>query len=197
MTDISFATEDVLSEVVLTKVIDSFNVFRIVNKLGRAGCGDIEKNITKYNNLAKIHHVVIMLDLDLKLNQDIYIDSIISKIKDKSDKLFFSVPVKEVESWLLADRQGLSSFMNISIGKFDMRPEELLDPKEKIIHLARSCKNRIAKTGIPPKAGVAAKMGISYNSILRSFVEDFWSIERAKENSPSLRKTLDMLENIM
>lgn len=197
MSDISFATEDVLSEVVLTKVIDSLDGFRIVNKLGRTGCGDIEKNINKYNNLANIHNVIIMLDLDMKLSEETYIETMISKIKNKSEKLFFSVPVREVESWLLADREGFSSFLNISIAKMDTYPEELLDPKEKIIYLARTCKNRVAKSGIPPKPGIAAKMGISYNSILRAFVEDNWSIERAKVNSPSLRKTLSILENII
>ncbi len=197
MSDISFATEDVLSEVVLTKIIDSTNNFRIVHKLGRTGCGDIGKNINKYNRLAKIHHIIIMLDLDLKPDEQNHIDGLIAKISNKEDKLLFSVPVKEVESWLLADRQGISSFLNISIAKIDLSPENLLDPKEKIIHLSRTCKNRDAKAGIPPKSGAAAKVGIFYNSILRNYVEEFWSIDRAKENSPSLRKTIKMLEEIL
>lgn len=197
MVDISLASEDILSEAAITKIIASLDKFRIVNKLGRNnGCGDIIKNIEKYNALSRIHHVMVMLDLDLKNNEDDFLESVHKKIKRKEDKLLFSVPIREVESWILADRKGLSEFLRISENRIDNNPDQLLDPKEKIVNLAKSAKNAEARTGIPPKAGSASKVGISYNTLLKGFVNENWSIERARENSPSLNKTMLILERI-
>ncbi|HEJ8082663.1 TPA: hypothetical protein SMI49_000624 [Serratia marcescens] len=198
MVDISLASEDILSETTLTKIILSLNKFRLVNKLGRSdGCGNIIKNIEKYNALSRIHHVMIMLDLDLKASEDVFLEEIYKKIRHREKKLLFSVPVREVESWILADKVGLSQFLRISEDKIDNNPDQLLDPKEKIVNLAKSAKNAVARAGIPPKAGSAAKVGISYNSLLKEFVNESWSIERARQNSPSLNKTMSILEQVV
>ena len=197
MLDISIASEDTLSEATLTKIVASLEKFRIVNKLGRSdGCGNIIKNIEKYNALSRIHYVVVMLDLDLKPDEDEFLESIYRKLKRKEDKLLFSVPVREVESWILADKKGLSDFLIIAEKKIDDNPDQLLDPKEKIVNLAKKCKNHEARMGIPPKIGSAAKVGIFYNTLLKGFVNETWSIERARANSPSLNKTLSLLEQI-
>ncbi len=196
MVDISFASEDILSEVTLCKIINSFNRFNVIHKLGRTGCGDIIKNIEKFNSMSKRHHVIVMLDLDMKKNEQELIDYLHKKIKRKEEKLLFLIPVKEIESWFLADRKGLSSFLEISENKININPDELLDPKEKIITLAKDGKNPTTRTGIPPKKGAAAKVGISYNTLLKKYVTEFWSIERAKECSPSLNKTLLILKDL-
>jgi len=196
MLDISLASEDILSEVTITKIVTSLEKFRVVNKLGRTGCGDIIKNIEKYNALSKIHYVLIALDLDMKESDAVLLAEIERKIKRKEDKLLFSVSVREIESWLLADRKGFSDFLRISESKIDTNPDSLLDPKGKIVNLAKSSKNAEARTGIPPKPGSAAKVGISYNTLLREFVSQNWSIDRARVNSPSLNKTLFILEEM-
>lgn len=194
--NISIATEDILTEEAMRKIIASKQKFNILHSLGKQGCGYLTTSLQKFNALANSHHVLVVLDLDNRQNSVDYRNAIEEQIRNKNAKLKVIIPVREVESWLLADREGLSSFLCISKDKIDREPETLLDPKEKIINLARLSRDGNIKKGIPPKAGAAAKVGLSYNTLLSSFVREYWSIARALEISPSLRETINFIDAI-
>lgn len=196
MINISIATEDVLTEEVIIKILMSFEQFNIVHKLGRQGSGYLTSKLVNFNQLAGNQIVLLVLDLDSKDSAEEYKRLIEGKIQNKNDSLLILVPVREIESWILADRDGLSSFLKISRDRIQRDPESLLDPKEKIISLSRDCKNGDAKRGIPPKAGAASKVGLSYNTLLTNFVRDEWSHTRAIENAPSLVETIGIIDSI-
>ncbi|ENO1078101.1 MULTISPECIES: DUF4276 family protein [Enterobacter cloacae complex] len=194
--DISIATEDILTEEAMIKIIASKERFRIRCSLGKKGCGYLTSNLDKFNALANSHHVLLVLDLDNKHDLQEFKNNIEGQIRNKDEKLKIIVPVREIESWLLADREGLSKFLAVSKDKIDREPELLLDPKEKIINLARQSRDSNIKKGIPPKQGAAAKMGLSYNTLLCSFIREHWDITRAFELSPSLRETISFIDDI-
>lgn len=195
MIDIAIATEDFLSEAVIIKIIRSIDKFNISLSLGREGCGYLTKKINNFNKMAERQKVLVVLDLDNNNSPDEYIRDITRNENVIHENLLFSIPVKEIESWILADKQGISSFLDIPEARIDRNPDELMDPKEKIISLARTCRNRVAKDGIPPKPRAISKVGLSYNTLLIDFVNNHWSIERAAVNSPSLNRTLILLDN--
>lgn len=194
--DISIATEDILTEEAMIKIIASKDRFRIRCSLGKKGCGYLTSNLEKFNALANSHHVLLVLDLDNKHDLQEFKNNIEGQIRNKDEKLKIIVPVREIESWLLADREGLSKFLAVSKDKIDREPELLLDPKEKIINLAKQSRDSNIKKGIPPKQGAAAKMGLSYNTLLSSFIREYWDITRAFELSPSLRETISFIDEI-
>ncbi|MCV5491988.1 hypothetical protein OFM83_32555, partial [Escherichia coli] len=76
-------------------------------------------------------HVLVVLDLDLKENAVTYRSEIENKLRNKHERLKIIIPIREVESWILADRGGLSDYFKISKDRIDRTPDELLDPKEK------------------------------------------------------------------
>ena len=194
--NISIATEDILTEEAMIKIIASQNRFNILHRLGKQGCGYITNNINKFNALAKSHFMLVVLDLDNRHSSIDYRSVIEGNIKNQSEKLKIIILVREIESWLLADREGLSDFLCISKEKIDRDPEMLLDPKEKIINLAKQSRDNEIKRGIPPKAGAAAKMGLSYNTLLCTFIRDKWDINQALEISPSLKSTIDIINTL-
>ncbi|MFE8047574.1 DUF4276 family protein [Brenneria goodwinii] len=196
MINITIATEDVLSESIISKILSNAGKFKIVMSLGKQGCGYLINKLNNFNNLAKTCVVLVVIDLDNNKSHDEYIEKITKSISKIDKNLVFSVPIKEVESWILADKSGLSKFLNISENKIDRDPDTVADPKEKIIYLAKNCKNRSAKNGIPPKPKEISKVGLSYNTVLVDFVNNHWSIERASNNSPSLRRTLELVDSI-
>ncbi|MFU9135365.1 hypothetical protein [Erwinia tasmaniensis] len=191
---ISIATEDVLTEEVITKILSFKGRFEIVHKLGRKGCGFLTNKLSNFNELAKTHNVLVFFDLDLKPNPNAYKSSLEGKVANKNGSLHILISVREVESWVLADRIGLSAYFNISRDKIERDPDVLPDPKEKIINLAKASKNPLIKKGIPPKAGAAAKVGISYNSLLTNFIWDGWDFTRALEHSQSLRDVSSLID---
>lgn len=195
MIKITIATEDILSERMVIKLINEFDKFEVINSLGKKGNGYIFKNIKKFHQLSFSQNVLIVLDLDNRHDANTFIKEVLGCIKINKN-LKFSISVREIESWLLADKKGISDFLQISKDKIPANPELLLDPKEEIIKLARKGKNTRAKNGIPPQKGAVSKMGLSYNTLLTEFVENFWSSDRAKTNSESLRNILSILKDM-
>lgn len=193
---ISIATEDVLTEEIMKKVIFSKGRFEILHRLGKQGCGFLIKKLASFNEIAKSHNVIVLFDLDLKPSFDDYKLELESQLANKRDSLHILISVREVESWILADRVGLGDYLKISKDKIERDPDELLDPKEKIINLARGSKRSEIKRGIPPKQGAAAKVGISYNTLLTTFIWDGWDLNRAIDNSPSLRRVSELLDTL-
>lgn len=196
MLNISIATEDILSEFSIIKLLEYIGNFNIVHKLGREGNGYLMSKLNNFNKLAERHTMLVVTDLDNKKDHNTYVLELKKRIQKPHGNLIFSIPVREIESWLLADREGLSEFLSVSKDKITRQPESLLDPKDEIINIAKSCKNKEARVGIPPQKNVINKMGISYNRMLASYISNNWSVERAIDNSSSLRLTYELLEKI-
>ncbi|EPC3544836.1 hypothetical protein ACRZCT_004522 [Aeromonas hydrophila] len=193
---LSIASEDIISEVVLSKIVSQVCAGDIVHRLGKTGCGDLIKNIPKYNQLAALHPVVLMLDLDTRACADEYVSSLFSKLNGREPNFHIIVPVTEVESWLLSDKSTLSTCLGVNEKTIPCEPDKLMDPKQTIINLARKSKLRKIKSELPPAVGEKCPIGISYNSILCEYVKSYWRVDVAKESSPSLKRAVDILSSL-
>jgi hypothetical protein len=98
------------------------------------------------------------------------------------------VAVREVESWLLADRGGFSQFLGISDLLVPAQPDLIADPKQTLIELARRSRRGALKTAIVPREGSTAFQGPDYNSCLGDFVRNRWDSNSARGRSPSLNR---------
>ena len=65
---------------------------------------------------------------------------------------------------------------------------EILRVKEELIGLARRSRSRELKRDIVPPVGSTRKQGPDYNGRLSGFVQNYWSLERASQHSPSLHR---------
>ena len=108
----------------------------------------------------------------------------------KPDSLLLRIAVREVESWVLADRSGFAEWLGVSEAAVPMSPDACLDPKADLLKLAANSTNRKLREGLRPKKGAISKIGLEYNDLLSSFVRDQWQIEMASLISPSLERTI-------
>lgn len=111
---------------------------------------------------------------------------------------FFRIAVRAIETWLMADRQGLAGFLRCSEARVLTRPEESDDPKRAVVDIARHSKStRIRKMICPPLRGGCA-VGPEYTSAMIEFARDAWSVQRAIEGgaSPSLIRCVRRLEEL-
>lgn len=191
---ISIATEDILTEEAMVKVLSQKGGFDILHKLGKQGNGYLLSKLNNFNQLAITHKVLVVFDLDVKPSSVDFKKTLEGKVNNINENLNIVVSVREVESWLLADREGISKYFSVSKDKIDRDPDALFDPKEKIINLARQSKIGDIKRGLPPKVGAASKIGLSYNRILVSFIQEKWDFLNAINNSPSLRNLVNLLD---
>jgi hypothetical protein len=111
----------------------------------------------------------------------------------RPDSLLVRVAVREVETWVLADRMRIAEWLGVSRDIVPLSPEECLDPKAELLKLAEKAKSRDIREGLLPKKGAVSKVGIEYNTLLCEFVTTLWRIDEALPVAPSLAKALQRL----
>ncbi len=61
---------------------------------------------------------------------------------DPAPYMCFRVAVREVEAWLLADREQIARFLSIARSRVPQSPETLDNPKQRLVELARHSRRR-------------------------------------------------------
>jgi hypothetical protein len=102
-----------------------------------------------------------------------------------SPGFLFRICVREVEAWLLADREAIAAFLKVGLAALPLAPESLPDPKAKLIQLAQKSPRRI-RAALTPVG--RATIGPDYNELLEAFIAEEWSIDRAAERAQSLAR---------
>ncbi len=190
---ITLVYEDDLSEMVMLRMLDSFeNKFHVVESYNTAGFGKIKTSIRGFNKASRHTTFFVLTDLD---NTNCPIDLINEWLPDKrNDNLIFRVAVREVESWILADRDGLSNFLNISLITVPLLPDLEPDPKKSLLKLVSKSRNRQLKNDILPKNEFAS-IGPNYNGRMGEFVQNIWNLNNAINHSASFKRAMHRLEN--
>jgi hypothetical protein len=67
-----------------------------------------------------------------------------------------------------------------------LQPDQIADPKQSLVNLARRSRRRTLRESIVPRKGSTAVQGPDYNGCLGDFVRNHWNSNAALERSPSL-----------
>ena len=191
LNNVILAVEDRLSDAVATKILETFDV-KIVKRIGFQGKSDLERKTPELNRAANGITVFMLTDLDSV--RECPPGLIRSWIRGSlNPKFFFRVAVMEVESWVMADRIGFSDFLSVPPHRIPSPTDNILNPKEFLLSLARRSKKKTVREALLPAQGATFSVGNEYNTLLSEFVQDHWDLERAASVSPSLKRTLDRI----
>ena len=192
LTRVTLAVEDVLSDAVATKILESCG-FEIAARLRHRGNTYLKQKAPELNRAAARGRPVFLLT-DLDSPKNCPLDLIQSWIKGSPKPgFFFRVAVMEVESWVLADRGAVARFLSVPASQIPQQTDEIADPKRRIVSLAQGSRNRTIREALVPAPESTAPVGNEYNARLIEFVHEFWDLERAASVSPSLKRTLERL----
>lgn len=192
MIPVNIAIEDELSEATLRQIFNHLQRgFWVGFAYRRGGFGYLRKTVRGWNLAAKGRPFVILTDLDQYACPQKLIDEWLPV--PKHPNLLFRIAVREVESWLLADRNNIARFFGISVQRVPTNVDQLTDAKSVLVDLARKARSGDLRKAIVPKLGSTAKQGPDYNGCLVPFIRDMWDIEAAATNSPSLARTVERL----
>jgi hypothetical protein len=186
------AIEDELSEAVLRRLLAiSARGFQIDRVFMARGFGQIKAKMKLFATASRSLPHIVLTDLDrhacvpaLKADW---------RIRALPTQLSFHVAVREVESWLLADADGIADYLRVPVSKVPTSPEELADPKQTLVNLARRSKSVRLRDELAPAKGSKASEGPLYNARLGEFVRTTWDVNCAAACSPSLNRTLSRL----
>ncbi|HXU44128.1 MAG TPA: hypothetical protein VN783_01275 [Thermoanaerobaculia bacterium] len=110
--------------------------------------------------------------------------------------LLLRIAVRSVESWLLADREGLGRFLGISVDSIPSHPDRLDRPKRTLVDLARKSRSREIRDDMVPERGISAEVGPGYVARLVEFSVARWNPESAARSSPSLLRCTSALKRL-
>jgi hypothetical protein len=103
------------------------------------------------------------------------------------------IPVRELESWLLADARAWARFLGVAEAAVPRDPDGLPDPKQSLVNLVRRSRARALVADIVPEPGRPGPVGPGYTTRMTEFVAVYWDPDRASANSPSLFRALRAL----
>lgn len=194
---ISSAVEGVVDEAVVKRLIVETGG-EIGPIYGKRGKSLLRQRINGYNKAACHHPWIVIVDL----NRDADCPPPLKEIwlPNPGPFMCFRIAVREIEAWLLADRERFASFFRVRLSDVPAEPELLDDPKEAVIELSRQSRSRDIRLDMVPRHGSGRKIGPAYVSRLIEFVSDpqrGWRPERAARSSDSLRRSLTRMRELV
>jgi hypothetical protein len=189
------AIEDKLSEAVATKIAKHVLGEGVFLKLivGN-GFGALRKKLPSFRSASRQYPVWLLTDLDRCACPMALINQWTGGTALPAN-FSFRVAVREIESWLLADRNEMAGFLGVSSAKIGRNPDAIDDPKRYLLNLAKTGRRAI-RDDLVPRRGSAASQGFGYNGRLCEFIEGTWSPDRASGESRSLEKAMARLSKL-
>ena len=191
---ITLAVEDTLSETVATRLVNDYLPGVGVREvIGHQGIGYIRRRMRDLNQIALYENpVLVVADLD-RLQ-----DCAVSRVGRLSEgltaiapNLLIRIAVLEIESWIVADREGIASWLSIATNTVPRNPEGLIDPKRTLVQLASRSRNRGLREALAPARVTGThRTGLGYNDALSEFVTLQWNPEDARGNALSLNRAI-------
>jgi hypothetical protein len=191
---INALVEGVIDEAVARRLVaDSGHILGVC--YGKKGVGYIKKKINGFNHASTGQPILTLID---------FMDTgalcppavITDWLPHRNINMLCRVVVREIESWLLADPTNLSDFLHISSKRMPQYPEDINDPKQELVSLARHSRRRGIRDAIVPDNKAGAIVGPLYNSVIFEFVKKYWNIPSARANSNSLDRCMVRLEEL-
>lgn len=193
---IYIATEDILSETVAERLVhESTRNLQIAVRVRRNGNAYLKSKFPELLKTSAKIPVFLITDLD---NIQCPVELIKSWTQNTPAPpgMIMRVAVREVESWILADRDGFSGYTGIPVEKMALNADALSDPKRVLLNLVKRYARKKIKESLLPSKSSSSKIGWEYNAVLCQFARDVWSVDRAVRHSDSLRRAVNRLSSL-
>jgi hypothetical protein len=188
------AVEGDVDEAVLARLVANVGA-QIGTVYGRKGKHHLKQKVTGYNQAAERTPWIVLVDLNDEQSCGPLLKA--AWLPSPSQMMCFRVAVREVEAWLMADRERFAAFMGVARVRVPLQPENVDDPKELVVQLARQSSRRIIREDLVPAAGSGRKVGRAYTSRLVEFAQNPWRPDAAANTCDSLNRTLRRLEELL
>ena len=189
----SLATEGLDDEAIARKICSSLSV-PVAYSYPAGGKSRLDPKISGYNQAALLSPWLVLRDLD---NDSPCPSGLCNTLlENKSPMLLLRIPIRSIESWLIADPVSLAPFLGISQSIIPPTPDELDSPKTSLVNLARRSRNRTILQTMIPQEGTSVAVGPGYTGKLIEYSTNYWDPIRASSGSPSLEKCLNAIRRI-
>lgn len=164
------------------------------------GAKNIKNKAHKYHSMTKRGEAVFVLTDSMDTGESCvpqakreYLER---HIQSPSPHFLLRFAVRELESWLLADRGGIADYLCVPLIKIPTAPETLDDPKREMVRLASKSRSCRIRDEIVPDAKHRGLVAPGYTGAVTRFIIEHWDIDAAQECSESLRRCIRALKRL-
>ena len=188
---ITLAAEDNLSVAVARRLVGEYAPAAEIKDVFVAG-GSVKRLIPGLNERARyIGPVLVLADLDKPLSCAPALVRELSEGLTVSPGMMIRIAVIEIESWIMADREGFAKWLSIPVSVVSRDPESLDDPKRALVNIARRSRKRGLREAIAPARVIGTHWtGRDYSDTLGEFVAHLWDPDVARRYSGSLERAV-------
>jgi len=193
---INLVAEGLMEEVVASRLLPySGHVLGTV--YGRKGYTYIRQKAAKFCHYATDLSGVLVLtdfrDSGAICVPDALKEYLYDTLPNPPKTFLYRFAVNELESWLIADRDGLAKYLRIPVSQVPLHPERETNPKRKLADLARLSKKKAIRDGIAPQPSHRSIVGPEYVSLMNEYIIHHWNIDAALNVAPSLERCVRRL----
>jgi hypothetical protein len=158
------------------------------------GKHELDAQLAAYNRAASGFPWFVLRDLDADAK---CAPSFLTKLQWSSSRwMCFRLAVREIESWILADAEGVSDFFSVRPSAIPSEPDLETDPTRTLVNLCRKSRRGPIRNGMAPKPGMSVSVGPLYEALIIEFGECVWNLDRACKRSDSLLRARRRLEEL-
>lgn len=158
----------------------------------KRGKSQLDAALPELNRSARSLRCLVVRDLD----NDECVPELLSTLLPKpAPNMLFRVAVREIESWLIADRKRFATFLGVPEHRVPTDPDTVPDPKSFVTKLARASSLSRIREGIPPRQGSGIPVGPGYAGIIGEYASAHWRPEFAAKSSKSLARCISKLRS--
>jgi hypothetical protein len=194
---LGLVAEDKLTQAILRKCVAHYLPnHQVVRSDVEGGRGNVQRKLKAYAALARTLPVVVCVDLD----SDECPPSLLKSWEphfSRAPALLLRIAVREVESWVLADRKRFAQFIDAQSDDITNNPDSLDDPKRYLLELTRAtAKPELKNDLLPRNFNKHPRIGPAYNLRMCEFVQKKWRPHVAAERSESLARAVAAMTSI-
>lgn len=191
---ITAAVEGIVDEAVARKLVHHVGALS-GDVYGKNGKRSLLQKVPGYNNAARHSPWIVVVDLDR--DADCAPPFRANCLPNPAPFMCFRIAVREVEAWLLADRERIASFLQVPLKTVPVDPESLNNPKETVVNLASRSRSRNIREDMVPRLGSGRSIGPAYSSRLIEFAANQWRPNLAAAQSSSLQRAIYCLKRLV
>ncbi len=155
------------------------------------GTGQLDQRIAKYNAAARHATWIVFRDSDSVC--PVELRNRLLKSVEENPRFSLRIAHSMIEAWLMADRQGFADYFQLSVDKVPLEPESLTHAKRSLLTLCDQSRSRALRGEMVTERN---EIGPLYVMHLNTFASTTWDVEKAADNSDSLRRALAALRRL-
>ncbi len=162
---------------------------------GERGKAHLLNSLAGYDAGAAYSPWLVLIDLDHDF--ECPAEAAETWMPEPSSGMCFCIVARELEAWLLADRVRFAQFIGCSVNRIPTSPEDIDDPKQVVVDLARARGRPNVREGLVPTSTGNRTVGPLYSAMLSAFIRDRWTPETAAESAPTLARAIERVRDMV